>query len=112
MDNWIAIVGTLFGGGGLVAVLTLFIVPASKRHEEIQSRIAALEERVQGLEDANSKLTAAVAVLVQHDEMLRGHIKRLDPNAVVTSAEEVLERVGLSWNLIFNPPKPPKSGAD
>lgn len=103
MDKIAIILGALGGASGLGTLLAFFIVPASKRHDEVQGRLNALDTRVQALEEKNSRLTAAVAVLVQHDEMLRQWIKRLDPTAVVSSAEEILAKVGMSLRLVFEP---------
>lgn len=98
----VAILGSL---SGLAAILALFIVPASKRYEEVQERFKTQDARLFALEERNVKLTSAVAVLVQHDEMMRKQIKKFDPEAELMSANDILAMVGMSLDTVLQPEK-------
>lgn len=103
MTVWISIVTALGGLSGMGTLLALFLVPASKRHEDTQKRLERLERKVARLSASNANLTAAVAVLIQHDEMLRDKIKELDSGAHIPTTEDILKRFGVNMKQIFDP---------
>lgn len=108
MNDWLPIVAGLLGAGGFGGIIAYFVAPASERlsfrrkdKEAIYAEIARLREDVDDLKESNRNLTAAVAVLIQHDESLRERILQLDPNAKIPTTEEILKRIGVSLKYLF-----------
>ena len=93
MDKWAIIIGAVLGTGGIGAILAFFVVPAPKRFESVEKRIAALEAEVSSLRVSNRFLTMGVTALTMHSDSMRAALLRHDPNAGIETAADVLKRV-------------------
>jgi len=97
---WTAILAGLSGTGGIGALLALFIVPASKRHDDIQKRIAQLERQTARLQRSDANKGAIILVFIQRDETMVERLKQKDPTFVMEPMQEMLKRLNLSLALI------------
>lgn len=100
MNEYLTAIVAILGGGGLVGVISLFVVPANRKYDSVQNEIAELRKEVETqrneLKDLRQLvrfLTSGVTALTMHSDSLRDAILRHDPQARIETAGEVLARV-------------------
>lgn len=93
MDKLLPVIASIFGVGGIGAVLALFVVPASTKWKSADDRLTALERKVDDLEQANSFLKAGVTALSWHSDSLRDLALRHEPSLVIRTSQQVLDHV-------------------
>lgn len=101
MDKWVLVITAIFGTGGLGALITLFVVPASTRNKEALEWRRKMERKVNRLTRSDAKMRAIIALLIQRDGAMVDRLRKYEPEAVIEPIQSLLERMNLSMQTII-----------
>lgn len=107
--QWITVLASLGGVGGLGTLLALFVVPASKRYEKTQEEIKQMKAEIKQLRKSDNINRSVILLLIDREGQLIQRVLEKDPDFKMEPMSDLLKRLNISFAEIVGFDKEPEA---